>query len=74
MSTALDALGNRYVVCSGCGAEGPHRAGDRHAREAAKSAGWARSYPRGRGEDFFCPTCRSRPTEHVGSPGGNEHG
>lgn len=60
MSTATDALGNRYVVCSSCETHGPHRVSAKQARESAKAAGWARSYPTGRGEDFLCPGCRKR--------------
>lgn len=60
MATRLDAQLLRFVVCSGCGAESPHTAGGRQARAAAKNAGWARSYPQGRGEDFYCPACRRR--------------
>lgn len=57
---ALDTLpdGQRACVCGRCGAVGPTDPKAGPARAAAKAAGWARSYPRGYGEAFFCPDCR----------------
>lgn len=48
------------LTCSHCGATStPARTG-RETRSIAKADGWARSYPRGMGEDFYCPTDRRR--------------
>jgi hypothetical protein len=58
---ALDWEGpNRATRCAGCNKLGPARPKATDARAAAKAAGWARSYPGGRGESFRCPDCRHR--------------
>lgn len=58
MSITVLSTGARVVECSWCGAYGPHALTARAARDGARAAGWARLYPRGRGEDFKCPDCR----------------
>lgn len=51
--------GRRAVRCYECDELGPIRATGSDARTAAQAAGWARNYPRGRGEGFRCPACRA---------------
>ena len=46
--------------CDLCGVSGPERSTAMADRAAAKEAGWSRCYSRGWGEEWRCPTCRSK--------------
>lgn len=59
--------GHKYRVrCRDCDTTGPEADRAGAARQLAAEAGWARSYPNGRGEAFRCPECRDPRTSGPG--------
>ena len=60
MTVSRNERGQWYLQCSACPARSPHAPTSKLAREVGKALSWARSYPRGRGEDFYCQKDRQR--------------